>query len=60
MTGDLRIVGNNKFRNLFSKRPNYRETNNISCKKAKSTVIEELNDCIDIWCIKHDIDKAWN
>ena len=23
--------------------------------KAKSSIIESLNDCINTWCIKHDL-----
>ena len=56
--GDLRIVGNNKFRKLITKGPKYKETNNISWEKAKSTIIKGLNDCIDTWCSKHGIDKS--
>ena len=28
--------------------------NNISWKKAKSTITEALNDCIGTWCSKYD------
>ena len=58
MTRDLWIVGNNKLRKLFTKGPEYRETNNISWEKAKSTITEGLNDCIDTWCSKHGINKS--
>ena len=58
VTVDLWIVGNNKFMSLFIKERNYRETNNISWEKAKSTVIKGLNDYIDTGCSKQEIDKA--
>ena len=58
MTGDLWIVRSNKLRKLFTKGPEYRETNDISWEKAKSTITEGLNDCTYTWCCKHDIDKS--
>ena len=42
----LRFVRNNKLRTLFAKGLKYKETNNISREKAKSTM-EGLNDSID-------------
>ena len=39
------------------KGPIHKETNSISWEKAKFTIIEGLNDCIDTWCSKHSIDK---
>ena len=39
MNGDLRIVGNNKSRKLFTKGPLYTEPSNISWEEAKSTMI---------------------
>ena len=47
VTEDLRIVGNNKLRKLFTKSPKYIEANNNSWKKAKSAN-----------CNKHGIDKS--
>ena len=34
-----------------------RETNNVLWEKARSTIIEGHNYCIDTWCIKHGKDK---
>ena len=39
VTGDLRIVENNKLRKLFTKGAKYRENNNILCEKAKFIII---------------------
>ena len=58
VTVDLWVVGNNKFMSLFIKDRNYRETNNISWEKAKSTVIDGLSDYMDTGCSKQEIDKS--
>ena len=47
MTDDLRIVGNNKLRKLFTKGSKHGETNDILLQKTKSIIIEGLNDCIE-------------
>lgn len=51
-TGGLQIVGYNKFAKLLTMVPKY------SWKKVKSTITEGLNDCINTWCCKHEIDKS--
>ena len=43
---------------MFTKSPQYRETNNISREKTKSTLTEGINDCIDTSCSKDDIDRS--
>ena len=58
VTWDLRISGNNKLGKLFTKSPKYRETNNISGSKAKSTTIDKLYDYINAWWSKYGIDKS--
>ena len=62
LTGGLQIVGYNKFTKLFTRGPKYAETTNTSWKKAKSSVTEGLNDCIDTWYCKHEIENqdSWN
>ena len=47
VTRDLQILGNNLLRKLFTKDTKYRESNNTSWKKAKSAIIDGLNNCID-------------
>ena len=59
ITEDLRIIGNNKLRKLFSKGPKQRYTHNITLEKGQSTITEGLKNCIDTWCSKHGTDK-WN
>ena len=58
VTGDLRNVGNNKLKKLFTKGSRYRENNNISYRIAKSTIIEGFNDCLETWDSNHGIDKS--
>ena len=55
-TGGLQIVGYNKFAKLLTMVPRY------SWKKVKSTITEGLNDCINTWCCKHEIENqdSWN
>ena len=55
---DLRIVRNNQLRKFFTKSTKYRENNNISWQKAKSTITEGPNDCINTWCSKHGTYKS--
>ena len=52
LPGGLQIVQYNKFAKLLTRGPKY------SGKKAKSTITEGLNDCINTWCCKHEIDKS--
>ena len=47
---------NNKLRKLFSKWSKYREKSLISWVKAKSSIIEGFNDCVDKWCSEHGMD----
>ena len=56
VTGNLQIVVNNKLRKLFSKCSKYREKSLISWVKAKSSIIEGCNDCVDKWCSEHGMD----
>ena len=56
MTDDLRIVGKNKLRKLFTKGSKHGETNDILLQKAKSIIIEGLNDCIETQSSKNGID----
>ena len=47
VTGDLRIVENDKLRKLLAKGPNYREPMAINYKQAKSKIITALDSCIE-------------
>ena len=45
VTGDLRIVGNEHLRKLFSKGPNFREPRIINWKKCRLKVEEGIEEC---------------
>lgn len=53
LTGDLRIVKNNKLRKLIIKGPKYRENKGISWNKTKSSIKNSINDYIKAWCDKN-------
>jgi hypothetical protein len=56
VTGDLRIIENDKLRRLFSKGPNYREAKQINLKKCKESIIHALDDTILNLSAKYSID----
>ena len=58
ITGNLKIITNNKLRKLFSKGPKYREGRNISFDKARENIISGITSCIDSWCNKHGYNSA--
>ena len=45
VTGDLRIIRNQKLRKLISKGPNYREPKTINWKKCRDGIAEGLAEC---------------
>ena len=46
VTGDLRIIENQKLRKLFSKGPNYREAKPFNLKKCKESILISLDETI--------------
>ena len=46
VTGDLRIVENQKLRKLLAKGANYREPRNINFRKARSEILTGIEGCI--------------
>ena len=58
ITGDLRIVKNNKLRKLICKGPKYREPEPISWDKAKYSIINGLEDTINTLANKLGQPKA--
>ena len=46
VTGDLRIIRNEKLRKLISKGPNYREPKTINWKKCRDGIAEGLAECM--------------
>ena len=55
LTGDLRIVKNNKLRKLLCKGPKYREPNSINWTKCKSEIKNSLVNFSSNWCNKKGI-----
>ena len=49
ITGDLRIVQNNKLRKLLCKGPKFRESDNISWQNAKEAIVLGINNAIKKW-----------
>ena len=49
ITGDLRIVENNKLRKLLTKGPKFRESAGICWNKAKQSIVDGLNESIKKW-----------
>ena len=58
VTGDLRIIENQKLRRLFSKGPNYREVKPFNLKKCKESVIDSIDDTIIKLAEKYKLDFA--
>ena len=49
ITGDIRIIQNNKLRKLLVKGPKFRESEVISWTKAKESIIKGINESIKKW-----------
>ena len=47
VTGDLRIIQNDKLRKLISKGPNYREPKTINWKKCRDVIAEGVTQCLN-------------
>ena len=64
ITGDLRIVQNNKLRKLLAKGPKYREHEGICWNKARTSITEGINDSIKKWSDSKGLPKEnfteWN
>ena len=46
VTGDLRIIRNDKLRKLISKGPNFREPKTINWKKCRDVIAEGVAQCL--------------
>ena len=49
ITGDLRIVENNKLRKLLTKGPKFRESEGICWNKTRESIVRGLNESIKKW-----------
>ena len=57
LTGDLRIVKNNKLRKILSKGPKFRQTQGLDFIKARQHILKGISECINNWCSKHKINE---
>ena len=57
LSGDLRIVCNNKLRKLITKAPKYKELSTICWDKVTSSVIYGVNGTVKQFSNKFSIDK---
>ena len=55
VTGDLNIIPNDKLRKLISKGPKYREPQTFSYSKAKENIVLGIDNCINAWSCKENI-----
>ena len=58
VTGDLRLVTNNALRKIFNKGPKYRDSKTINLNKARTCILNGLEDCVNTFCNKHGINKS--
>ena len=58
ISGDLGLVTNDKLHNLISKGTKYREPLPFSSEKAKNSIINGLDNCINSWCKKEGVPRA--
>lgn len=57
ISGDLRIVTNNKLRKLLSKGPKFRESKNVDLDVAQTAVLEGISKFRDDWSERHKFSK---
>ena len=58
ITGDLRIIENNKLRKLLTKGPNYREPRSLNFGKAEVNIKSAIISLIDKICLNPKYDKV--
>ena len=57
VSGDLRIVQNNKLRKLFTRGPKYRESKQIDWKKARIKILDGVKECATKFCSDNKLHK---
>ena len=57
ISGDLRIVQNNKLRKLFSKGPKFREAKTLDFDLAKTAIFDGVSKFVEEWSEKHALSK---
>ena len=51
ISGDLRLIKNNKLRKLFSKGPKYRENKFLDWNLVEETILESVKNCAEL-CVR--------
>ena len=63
ITGDLRLIKNNKLRKLFAKGPKYRERKLVNWKLTEEKLVTAVKEYAQSWCDKHKLSivvlKSW-
>ena len=54
ISGDLRLVENNKLRKLFTKGPKYRERKFVDWDTIESDITNSIKECAKKWCEKNN------
>ena len=57
ISGDLRLVTNNKLRKLFTKGPKYREKKFVDWEKIEVGLLDSVKKCAKVWCEKNKQDE---
>ena len=57
ITGDLRVVSNQKLRKLFTKGPNYREPTTLNYNRCRKEIAASLGMAIDNFAAKFSVNK---
>jgi hypothetical protein len=57
VTGDLRVIKNNRLRSLLSKGPKYREQERIRWDKVLDSIKAGITDCQESWSQREHVDR---
>ena len=57
-TGDVNIFSNKDIRSIIMKGPKYRERTNIDFERASKLILDNLDNFIQLWADKEQLDKA--
>ena len=57
VTGDLKVIQNNRLRSLLSKGPKYREQERIRWDKVLDSIQAGITDCQESWSKREHVDR---
>ena len=58
ISGDLRIIHNNKLRKLMTKGPKFRESKELNFDVARTKILEGIESCVNTYCEKNRLDRV--